>query len=226
MGQDKNPQYLKETDAWSTVLFADPFAAPLAKLLSHTPIHPNVVTFASLVPVLACTYFFWKGDPLSLLWGGLLFWLSWIFDCTDGKLARLTGKFSQFGGKLDVFIDTIRKLIAFAALTWGVFRVSGLVWGLLTAAGVVFHYGIHFIAHRTPPKVGQSKIPQVPREKRLFRRVGQYYTAFDEQFFVVFIGPALTWMVPHLATYVLWGAAILYAINIFIIKIIFLKRKR
>jgi len=220
------PAYLKETDAWSTVLFADPVGTPLAKLLSHTPIHPNVITIASLIPGIASVYFFWRGDPLSLLWGALLFWFAWILDCTDGKLARLTGKFSEFGGKLDPFIDLVRKLIAMGALSWGAYREFGLVWGLATAGGVLFHYVIHIIAHRIPPKIHQREIPRVPPEQRIIRRVGQYYTAYDEQFLILFLGPALAWLSPHLPTCVLWGASLLYAINIAVIKIQLARRDK
>jgi len=222
----KVPPYLKETDAWSTVLFADPLGILLAKLLSRTSIHPNVVTIASLVPALACTYFFWRGDSLSLLWGALLFWFAWILDCTDGKLAKMTGKQTEFGTKLDPKIDFVRKLLALAALTWGIYRQFGIIWLFVTLGGVMFHYGIHLIAHRIPPKVTQGGIPQVPPEKRVIRRVGQLYTAYDEQFFILFLGPALAWLTPHLPTCVIWGASLLYAITILIIKIQMKQRGR
>lgn len=219
------PQYLKETDAWSTVLFADPLGAPLARLFSLTPIHPNIITVASLLPALACVYFFWLGDPLSLLWGGLLFWFAWILDCTDGKLARLTGKYSEFGGKLDPVIDLVRKLLALTALTWGVFREFGLTWGFVTLGGIAFHYLVHLLGHYIPPKVNQQVIPQVPAEKRLIRRVGQYYTAYDEQFFILFIGPVFAWAYGHLPVIMLWGASIIYAINMLVIKIQLLRKR-
>lgn len=222
----KIPSYLKETDAWSTVLFADPLGIPLARLLSHTSIHPNVVTIASLVPALACTYFFWRGDSLSLLWGALLFQLAWILDCTDGKLAKMTGKQTEFGTKLDPKVDFVRKLLTLAALTWGIYRQFGIIWLFVTLGGVMFHYGIHFVIHHTPPRIRQKEIPQAPAEGRLIRRVEQLYTAYDEQFFILFLGPALAWLTPHLPTYVIWGASLLYAITILIIKIQMKQRGR
>lgn len=213
------PPYLKETDAWSTVIFADPLGIPLARLLSYTPIHPNVVTVASLLPALACVYFFWRGDPLSLIWGALLFQFSWILDCTDGKLAKMTGKQTKLGAKLDPVIDLVRKLFALLALSWGVYRQFGTTWLLWTTGGVLFHYGIHFFAHHTPPRISQSKIPQVLPERRIIRRVGQLYTAYDEQFLILFIAPLLAWLVEHLPTYMIWGASFLYGTNALAIKI-------
>lgn len=162
---------------------------------------------------------------MSLLWGGLLFWFAWILDCTDGKLARLTGKFSDFGGKFDPIIDLIRKLLALAALSWGTYREHGFLWGILTGGGVVFHYLVHILAHRIPPKVQQREIPQVPSEKRLIPRIGQVYTAYDEQFFILFLGPVFAWLYGHLPAYLIWGASLIYAVNIFIIKIQLSRKK-
>jgi len=215
----KERQFLKETDAWSTVLFADPIGILLARLLSHTPVHPNVVTFFSLVPALASAYFFWRGDSISLLWAALLFWFSWILDCADGKLARLTGKFSKLGGKLDNITDHLRKSLALLALIWGTYRQFGLTWGIITGGGVFFHYLTNFIAHYTPPRVEQHLIPQVPVEKRIIRRVGQYYTAFDTQFLILFIGPVFLWLIPNFPTYMLFFASLLYAVVAVVVKL-------
>jgi phosphatidylglycerophosphate synthase len=136
----------------------------------------------------------------------------------------MTNKQTELGRKLDPIIDLVRKLLTLVALAWGAYREFGLVWGIATGAGVVFHYGVHVVGHRIPPKVKQQEIPQIPTQKRIIRRVGQLYTAYDEQFFILFLGPAFAWLLPHLPTYVLWAASFLYAVNILIVKIQ-LKRK-
>ncbi|MBD3285942.1 hypothetical protein GF359_05630 [candidate division WOR-3 bacterium] len=217
MGQER--KYLKETDAWSTVLFADPVGILCAKLLSHTPVHPNVVTIFSLVPALAACYFFWLGDGISLIWAALLFQFSWILDCTDGKLAKITNKQTEFGRKLDPKIDLVRKLVALIALTWGTYRELGLIWCIIAGVGVILHYGIHFIGHRTSPRITPTNIPAVPVEKRLIPRVGQPYTAFDEQFLILVIGPLFAWLHPTIPVYVLLTAVLLYSVLVIIIKV-------
>ncbi len=209
--------FVKETDAWSTVLFADPVATPLARLLSKTGIHPIAVTLSSLVPGFASFYFFWLGDGLSLLFGALCFQFSWILDCTDGKLARLTKKQTEFGRKLDPLVDFVRSNLAYVALGWGIFRQFGLVWLLITCGGLVFHYIIHLVAHHIPPK--NNTYPPAPFEKRIIPRVGSLYTAFDEQFFLLFLGPLLAWLIPHLPTYSICIASLLYGITTLVIKI-------
>ncbi|MBN2379003.1 CDP-alcohol phosphatidyltransferase family protein [candidate division WOR-3 bacterium] len=219
-------KFLKETDAWSTVLFADPIGIPLARLLSHTPVHPNVVTILSLVPALAACYFFWQGDGISLIWAALLFQFSWILDCTDGKLAKLTSKQTEFGRKLDPRIDLARKLIALVALTWGVYRELGLIWCIATGAGVIFHYLNHVVGHHIPPRFGAWDIPAVPVERRFIRRVGQLYTGYDEQFLILVIGPLLAWLHPFIPISVLWGASILYLIVVIVVKTRLYKEKK
>lgn len=221
---EPRPSFVKETDAWSTVLFADPVATPLAKLLSKTGIHPIAVTLLSLVPGFASFYFFWLGDGLSLLFGALCFQFSWILDCTDGKLARLTKKQTEFGRKLDPLVDFVRSNLAYVALGWGIFRQFGLVWLLVSCGGLFLHYVIHLVAHHIPPIV--TKYPAAPFEKRIIHRVGFLYTAFDEQFLLLFLGPLFTWLIPHLPTYIIYIASLLYGITTLVIKIKFAKREK
>lgn len=219
---ESRPSFVKETDAWSTVLFADPVAKPLARLLSKTRVHPIAVTIFSLVPALASFYFFWCADALSMILGALCFQFSWILDCMDGKLARLTGKKTEFGRKLDPGVDFIRSNVAYFAIAWGIFRQSGLIWLLVTCGGLLLHYIIHFAAHHIPPIV--TKYPAPPFEKRVIRRVGFLYTAFDEQFLLLFLGPLFTWLMPHLPTYIIYVASLLYGITTLVIKIKFAKK--
>jgi phosphatidylglycerophosphate synthase len=214
---DSITSFVKETDAWSTVLFADPIATPLARLLSKTRIHPTAITFISLIPALGAFYFFWCGDGLSLLFGALCFQFSWILDCTDGKLARLTGKKTEFGRKLDPLVDFFRSNIALAAMVWGIFRQFGLTWFIITCAGLFLHYIIHLIAHYIPPAI--TMYPAAAVDKRIIPRVGKIYTAFDEQFFILFFGPLFAWLVPHFPVYMISAASFLYGITTLVIKI-------
>lgn len=65
---------------------------------------PNFVTFLSLFFGLSSAYCFFNG---ALIAGSILFYVCYIFDYTDGCLARLTKKTSVIGKFLDYITDTI-----------------------------------------------------------------------------------------------------------------------
>ncbi|WP_306184355.1 CDP-alcohol phosphatidyltransferase family protein [Streptomyces sp. MK5] len=129
----------KKRDAWWTVFLVDPVATRILIVLARFRfITPNRVTWAALFIGLGSAGFFLKGDPRSLLIGALLYHLSFILDCIDGKLARLKGNGTVFGGWLDYVFDRIRVLFCALALMGGQFLRTDDERYLLAALGVVF----------------------------------------------------------------------------------------
>lgn len=129
----------KKRDAWWTVLLVDPVATRmLIGMAKFRFITPNRVTWAALFVGLGSAYFFLKGDTLSLVIGAALYHLSFILDCIDGKLARLKGNGSVFGGWLDYVFDRIRVLFCALALMGGQYLRTHNELYLLAALAVVF----------------------------------------------------------------------------------------
>ncbi|WP_316742874.1 CDP-alcohol phosphatidyltransferase family protein [Streptomyces sp. MK7] len=129
----------KKRDAWWTVFLVDPVATRILIVVARFRfITPNRVTWAALFIGLGSAGFFLKGDPRSLLIGALLYHLSFILDCIDGKLARLKGNGTVFGGWLDYVFDRIRVLFCALALMGGQFLRTDDERYLLAALGVVF----------------------------------------------------------------------------------------
>ncbi|MEE4494162.1 CDP-alcohol phosphatidyltransferase family protein [Streptomyces sp. BE230] len=129
----------KKRDAWWTVLLIDPVATRmLIGMARFKFITPNRVTWAALFVGLGSAYFFLKGDTLSLVIGAALYHLSFILDCIDGKLARLKGNGSVFGGWLDYVFDRIRVLFCALALMGGQYLITHNELYLLAALAVVF----------------------------------------------------------------------------------------
>jgi len=97
---------LKPADAWWVVFVIDPIAVRVLWLLVRLPIRatPNVVTTGSLVVGLVSALSFWQG---RYGWGALLFQLSFLLDCIDGKLGRLTDQSSRWGAFYDAFVNNI-----------------------------------------------------------------------------------------------------------------------
>ena len=98
-----------ETEDWLDYRVVRPFCYVLSLLFAAAGIHPNAVTIASmLIGACTCLLFFhgsyyyegWHGLWLNAL-GVLLLCVADLLDCTDGQLARLTGKKSRLGRILD-----------------------------------------------------------------------------------------------------------------------------
>ncbi|MFA4720629.1 CDP-alcohol phosphatidyltransferase family protein [Pyrococcus kukulkanii] len=99
----KEKKILKEVDAFTTVYLVDPLAVRLAYLLSrYNRISPNLITTVSLSLGIISAISFCIGKEI---FGALFYYLSFLFDCVDGKLARITGKASLFGAFYDALVD-------------------------------------------------------------------------------------------------------------------------
>ena len=98
-----------DTEDWLDLHFVRPFCYYWALLFARLDIHPNTVTILSMfigagsAIFFGCASFYYNGME------GLMFniiailrlCLADIFDCTDGQLARMTGKKSKLGRILD-----------------------------------------------------------------------------------------------------------------------------
>ena len=98
-----------ETEDWLDLHVIRPFCYYLAVFFNKFDIHPNTVTIWSMIIGAASAIFFGCGSFYYSGWWGLsmniiaivLLMIADIFDCTDGQLARLSGKKSRLGRILD-----------------------------------------------------------------------------------------------------------------------------
>jgi phosphatidylglycerophosphate synthase len=118
----------KKRDAWWTVLLVDPVAVRLTRLLANwTPITPNQLTLASLAAGLGAAGCFATGTPYWLALGALVYHVSFILGCCDGKLARLKGTGTPLGPWLNQLVDRTRVLCCALALIGGQYLRTGRV---------------------------------------------------------------------------------------------------
>src|SRR5690606_14699558 len=129
---------LKPADAWWVVFVIDPIAVRILWLLMRVGprVTPNAVTSGSLVLGLLSAAAFWQG---RYGWGALLFQLSFLLDCIDGKLGRLTGQSSPWGAFYDGFVNNVvfgANVLGLMASAPGDMRLASasalllLVWAL------------------------------------------------------------------------------------------------
>jgi phosphatidylglycerophosphate synthase len=118
---------------------------PLVRVLTHTPVTPNVVTLAGLAAAILGTYYFASGEYLGAVIGALLFFASGLLDEVDGMLARLKFSDSAFGTWFEGHVDNLSYLLLFAGITTGLYNQHGprALWlGAATIFGVGFSVAV------------------------------------------------------------------------------------
>ncbi|MDQ3120030.1 MAG: CDP-alcohol phosphatidyltransferase family protein [Verrucomicrobiota bacterium] len=132
--------------------FNRPLGRLLSKLLVHTSVSPNQVSFVSIVIGVVSAWFFARG---YFVLGALVFQFSAVIDCVDGELARVLFKQSRLGKWLDLAGDQVVHFCVFAALGIGVARTNSSVpataLGASAALGVLLSFAVIIRALRRPP---------------------------------------------------------------------------
>lgn len=76
---------------------------------------PNAITMAGLLVATLAAYFCAQGEHLL---AGITWWLSRIFDGTDGIYARFLGQSSLFGAYLDIVCDMAAYALMILGFAW------------------------------------------------------------------------------------------------------------
>lgn len=113
---------------------------PFVRLLSHTSITPNGVTFGGVVISVLSAIAFAQGGYLYSVLGALLFYIAGLFDEMDGMLARVKFAESPRGTWLEGFADGLSYLLLFGGITIGLSHQYGrpaILMGLLLLLGAM-----------------------------------------------------------------------------------------
>src|SRR3989344_9037524 len=88
------------------------FSRPISKIIiKKTKITANQVTTFSLFLAIISALFFYFGDYQSLVIGAIILFISQVFDCCDGEVARYYGIKNKFGKWWDEFTDVLKITI-------------------------------------------------------------------------------------------------------------------
>ena len=181
---------LKARDAVWTVTAIDPIAVPLVRVAARfRAVTPNRLTVASaLVAILAGTAFA-LGELVA---GALIYQLSFLLDCMDGKLAKQRQLTNPLGGWYDVIGDTVRLIACSIGLIIAL-REEAAVAAPLVMAYVSLRFGVLAIAEArgaparsesvTVPARGLAVLRAAPR------RSGPPGTTVDVEAIAFTIGP-------------------------------------
>ena len=201
------PAGAKELDYWWTVLTTDPVAVPLVRLFATRgwP-SPDQATLIALLLGISTGIAFSFGTRLSLITGAVLFYLAFVFDCVDGKLARALGTTSERGEALDRLADGGRRASASLGLTvslWRGGRPAEMLWA------VVYVVLAYLFIEISGARKSQPQLPVASRwgaalaRRRLLPNPGMP----DVQAVVFVIGPLTGLVVPALAVGIIMVSA-------------------
>ncbi len=123
--QPEVPPGAKRLDYWWTVLFTDPIAVPLTNLLARTrALSANQVSVVALVLGYGAGAIFALGTRGALIAGAVTFYLAFVADCVDGKLARALGTTDPRGEGFDKLSDGGRRASASLGLALWLWRAE------------------------------------------------------------------------------------------------------
>ena len=162
---------LKMEDAWWTVLVIDPIATRLLWLIANfTKLTPNQITIIGFIFSLASAFSFLQGTWSYLIIGAFLFEVAFLFDCIDGKLARLKGLKSDWGDFLDhLFSEGFGKFLAGFGLVYGQYLIDDNgIWIIIGMMFVFIHYlsvSIHLFVFKTKTRAAITNSLIEPLQK-------------------------------------------------------------
>jgi phosphatidylglycerophosphate synthase len=113
---------------------------PVVRILTHTRVTPNALTFIGLLVAILAALLFARGSYVNYVGGALMFFVSGLFDEMDGMLARIKFRESVFGTWFEGFVDNVTYLAIFAGITFGLHCQYGswpLKYGIALTIGSV-----------------------------------------------------------------------------------------
>ncbi len=122
---------VKGADGFFTTFFVSTWSRYVARWAARLGASPNQITVLALCIGIAAGTAFATGERAGYIVGAVLLYLSFVFDCVDGQLARYTRRYSKFGAYLDSMFDRAKEYIAYAGL--GIGASSSEVWILAGA---------------------------------------------------------------------------------------------
>jgi phosphatidylglycerophosphate synthase len=197
---------------------------PFVRLLSHTSVSPNAVTFGGVLVSVLSAIAFAHGSYLYSVLGALLFYVAGLFDEMDGMLARVKFAESPRGTWFEGFADGLSYLLLFNGITIGLYRHYGrpaTMMGIALLVGAVLALITTSLQRRratTPDRPNEylgrfynllekdsgNWISRVVRQVQAFQRRGvmiHYIVLFTiigalpVLFFLATVGAHLTWIV-------------------------------
>jgi len=124
---------------------ANSIAPRLARLLSHTPLTPDALTWLGFLLTIGAAVLIVFGHLLA---AGAVVLAAGLFDMLDGALARLTNRVSRFGGILDSTLDRLSEAAVLLALLTLSLQEGRVLYGVLIGVVLLGSLMVSYIRAR------------------------------------------------------------------------------
>jgi hypothetical protein len=161
---------------WFTEWICRPPASVIVYAFRDSRITPNQLTLLSLVIAAGAgaMFVFLPGHGWELA-ASLVIFVSFLFDCADGMLARHRKIASPIGHHLDFMVDEIKAMLIYGCVAVRVWRETGHDWILIVGVGGLFCLasGIGLTSFMRRPEYGGAKpITEDGQPAEVRRRTG------------------------------------------------------
>jgi len=136
----------------------------IVRALARSRINPNVITFLGFVINVLAAYLFAYG---YFRWAGLTVFLAGLFDMTDGRVARITGRVTPFGGFFDSVMDRYSDLLLLAGLLVFYGRVNRYWYVSLVAVAMIGSVMTSYARARAENLITSCKVGFLERPERV-----------------------------------------------------------
>ena len=183
-----------ETDDWFDLKFVRPLSYYCALGFAKLNIHPNTVTILSMIIGAGSCFLFAHGSyhyegASGLLYNILaiilLLWAA-VYDCTDGQLARMTGKTSRLGRILDgmagfvwyvpIYISLAYRFYKYHSIEFGWFGIADTDQNTIIATAILFAFILYSGFHCNS---GQQRVADYYIQAHLFFQKGEKGSELD-----------------------------------------------
>jgi CDP-diacylglycerol--glycerol-3-phosphate 3-phosphatidyltransferase len=169
----------------------------IVRAFAASGINPNVLTVIGFLITLLGAYFFAYG---YFGWAGAAIVLAGLFDMLDGRVARLTGRVTPFGGFLDSVLDRYSDLLLLIGLLIFYARAGRFWYIALVAVVMIGSVMTSYTRARAENLIPTCKVGFLERPERIvLLLIGAF---FDRMAAVLWVIAVLsTWTVIHRVVY-------------------------
>ena len=127
-------------------------------------VNPNFLTFIGFGINLLAAYLFAYG---YFRWAGLTIILAGVFDMTDGRVARLEGRVTPFGGFYDSVMDRYSDLCLLVGLVIYYGRINRFQYVSLVAVAMIGSVMVSYSRARAETVIPSCKVGFLERPERV-----------------------------------------------------------